>query len=132
MKSLIVEDDLVARFMLKEFLEPYGPCDTVADGDEAITAVKMTLDRKMPYDLICLDIMMPNVDGQTALRRIRAIEAEGGVTEAGRAKIIIITALDDPRIAFDAYYRGGATSYIVKPLDRERIIEEIRILGLIG
>lgn len=131
MKTLIVEDDLIARFLIKEILCKYGTCDMVADGEEAVAAFQMALEKDAPYDLICMDIMMPRISGQEALLQIRAIEKERGATRADEVKVVMITALDDAKNVMDAYYKGRATSYIVKPVDKEKLLEEIRLLGLI-
>ncbi len=131
MKSLIVEDDLMSRFMLKDFLSPYGECDTVADGSEAVQAFKMALDKNVPYDLICMDIIMPYLDGNEALKQIRETEKEKGIKGSDEVKVIMTTSVDNPRIAIEAYYKGGATSYIVKPVRKQKLLEELRILGLI-
>jgi two-component system, chemotaxis family, chemotaxis protein CheY len=131
MKTLIVEDDLVARFLVKDFLSEYGPCDMVADGEDAVAAFGIALEKDAPYDLICMDILMPRIDGHEALQRIRAVEKARGIKGSDEVKVIMITALDDAKNVMNAYYRGGATSYIVKPIDKAKLIEEIRLLGLI-
>jgi len=131
MRILIVEDEFVSRRVLKEYLSPYGDCDVVVDGEEAIEAFRLAWDEGNPYNLICLDIMMPNMDGQEALKRMRDFEKERGVKGPSEAKIIMVTALDDPKSVVEAFYKGGATSYIVKPLDRAKLIQEIRSFGLI-
>ncbi len=131
MKTLIAEDDLVARFMLKELLSEFGPCDTVGDGREAVDLFAMALDKADPYRLVCLDILMPEVDGQQVLAEIRAMEKERRIKGADEVKVIMITAVDDPKSVFKAYYHGGATSYIVKPIDKRKLLDEIRLLGLI-
>ncbi len=132
MKILIVEDDFVARRTLKEILSPYGECDVVVDGEEAIQAFQLAWDERAPYRLICMDIMMPHVDGQESLQRIREVEREMGVKGADETRVIMISALDDPKTVVDAFYRGGATSYIVKPIQKKKLIEEIRSFGLIA
>lgn len=131
MRILIVEDEFVSRRVLKEYLLPYGDCDVVVDGEEAIEAFRLAWDEGNPYNLICLDIMMPNMDGQEALKKMREIETEYCVKGPNEAKIIMVTALDDPKSVVEAFYKGGATSYIVKPLDRAKLIQEIRSFGLI-
>ncbi len=131
MKILIAEDDFISRRILKEILAPYGDCDVVVDGKEAVQAFHMAIEENRPYDLICLDIMMPNTDGQEALKQIREIEKIAGIRGSAEAKVIMVTALDDPKTVFQAFYKGGATSYIVKPIDKKKVIGEIRALGLI-
>ena len=63
LKILIAEDDLISRKFLSKFLSQYGECDIVVDGLEAIDAYMLAMREKKPYDLICLDIMMPKLDG---------------------------------------------------------------------
>ncbi len=132
MKVLIVEDDFTSRKLLQKFLSPYGDCDIAVDGEEAIEAYKMSWVKNEPYDLICMDIMMPNVDGHEALMKIREIEKEMDIKGPGEVKVIMTTALDDPKTVVKAFYEGGATSYIVKPIRKQTLFEEMRKLGLIG
>lgn len=131
MRILIVEDDMISRRLLETLLSPYGECHTAVDGDEAVRSFRMGYEEGRPYDLVCLDIMMPNVDGQEALKQIRGIEKEMGVKSAEEVKVIMVTALDDPKSVVEAYYRGGATSYIVKPIEKDKLLDEIRGFGLI-
>jgi len=130
MKVLIVEDDLMSRFILKDFLSPYGECDTVGDGNEAVQAFEFAWEKNMPYDLICMDIMMPNMDGLEALKRIRQTEKDSGILGSAEVKVIMVTALDNPKTVFEAFYKGGATSYIVKPINKIRVLDEVRSFGL--
>ncbi len=132
MRVLIAEDDFVARRILKEILSPYGDCDVVVDGEEAVRAFQLAQDEQNDYHLVCLDIMMPNLDGQDALKRIRALETERGIDKKTETKVIMITALSDPKTVFNAFYRGGATAYIVKPIDKTKLLNEIRQFGLIS
>lgn len=131
MKTLIVEDDFTSRKLLKAILSPFGECDIAVNGLEAIEAFESAVEGGDPYDLVCMDIMMPEMDGHEALRRIRAFERERGVRGRNEAKVIMITALDDPKNVVEAYYKGGATSYIPKPIDRQLIIHLVKNLGLI-
>ena len=131
MRVLIVEDDFTSRKLLQKFLSPYGECDIAVDGEEAIEAYKLSWLKNEPYDLICMDIMMPKVDGQQALREIRDIEKEMNIKAADEVKVIMTTVLDDPKNVFRAFNHGGAASYIVKPIRKQTLLEEMRKLGLI-
>ncbi len=131
MRILIVEDDFVSRQILETLLSPHGQCHTAVDGEEAVQSFRMAHKEGTPYDLICLDIMMPNMDGQEALKRIRGIEKEKGLKSPEEVKVVMVTALDDPKSVVEAYYRGGATSYIVKPIEKDKLLDEIRAFGLI-
>jgi len=126
MKILIVEDDFTSRRLLQEFLKPYGQCDIAVHGKEAVRAFKQAWIEKEPYNLICLDIMMPELDGQDTLKQIRAFEKERGISGPHEVKVIMTTALDTPRDVIEAFYRGGCTSYLVKPIDRKALDRELK------
>ncbi|WP_298266657.1 response regulator [Geobacter sp.] len=131
MKTLIVEDDFISRKIMKELLIPLGETDIAIDGSEAVQAFRLAHDERHPYDLICMDIMMPNMDGHEALAQIREYEKELGIGAADEVKVIMTTALDDPKNVVEAFYRGGATSYLVKPITRQKLMKEIRGHGLL-
>uniref|UniRef100_A0A7C4EJI2 Response regulator n=1 Tax=Fundidesulfovibrio putealis TaxID=270496 RepID=A0A7C4EJI2_9BACT len=131
MKALVVEDDFASRKLLQKILAPYGDADIAVNGLEAIEAFVHALNEGAPYDLICMDIMMPEMDGQTALKRIRAIEREKDIAPQDEAKVIMTTALDDPKNVVEAYYKGGATSYVPKPIDKQMLLHLLKNLGLI-
>jgi two-component system chemotaxis response regulator CheY len=131
MKTLIVEDDFISRKLLQKILSPYGEVDIAVNGLEAVEAFGRSLTDGAPYDLICMDIMMPEMDGQTALKRIRAMERERGVSPTGEVTVVMTTALDDPKNVVEAYYKGGATSYVPKPLDKQMLLQLLKNLQLI-
>jgi len=132
MKILIVEDDLTSRMVLQGLLKPYGQRHVAVNGKEAVEAARAALAAGEPYDLICLDIMMPVMDGQEAPQRDSQPGKGAGIRGRDEVKIIMMTALDDPKNVVEAYYKGGATKYLVKPIDKHLLIEAIRRLGLIG
>jgi len=131
-KILIAEDDFIARRILKEVLVPYGDCDIVVDGEEAVHAFRLSMEEGTPYDLVCLDIMMPHMDGYEALKAIREMEKAGGIDPVDEVRVIMITALGDPGTVFRTLYKGAATSYLVKPIVKSKLIRELRNLGLIS
>ena len=132
MRILIVEDDFTSRALMQKMLAPYGECDVVVNGEEAVEAFSMALAEAEPYQLVCLDIMMPRMDGQMALRAIREIEKISGVTPRSEAKIIMTSALDSPKEVMEAYYQGGCTGYLVKPIEKVRLQGLLAELGLVG
>jgi two-component system chemotaxis response regulator CheY len=131
MKILIAEDDNISRQIIHKILVRLGRCDAVVDGAEAVEAFKLALDDGEPYDLICLDIMMPGVDGQAALKQIRETERAMEIRGEREVKVIMLTALDDPHSVVEAYYRGGATAYMVKPIESTKLMLELERLDLI-
>ena len=132
MKCLIVEDHLISRRIIKELLAPYADCDIAVNGQEAIESFALAHESKRPYDLICMDIMMPVMDGQEALRIIREREHQMQIPPNLAVKVIMTTALDDPRTVMKAFYEGEATAYIVKPISRQKLVNEMRALKLLN
>ena len=130
MRFLIVDDDFDSRRLMQRILYPFGFCDVAVDGEEAVEAVRRALKENEPYDLICMDIIMPNVDGQQALQEIRQVEKEMGVKPEDAIKVIMISGLDDSKELHDAFFLGEATSYIVKPVRKQTLLEEMKNLGL--
>ena len=131
MKALIVDDDFYSRNMIHEILRQVAQCDIAVNGEEAIEAFGRGLVDGAPYSLICLDLLMPEMDGQQALREIRALEREHGVSQPEECKVIVTTMLADEKETHDAFFLGGATSYLVKPIDEEKLMNEIKSLGLV-
>ena len=129
MRVLIVEDDFYCRTLLHDILRPLGQCDIAVNGEEAVYAFKRALEETKPYDLICLDLVLPEMDGHQALREIRSLEREDGGNR--EVKVIVTTMLDDSKETHDAFFLGGAASYLVKPIREEALLEELRNLGLL-
>ena len=130
LRALVVDDDFTNRLILQEILKKYGTTHIAVNGKEAVSAVHAALESKAPYNLICLDIMMPEMDGQAALKEIRAEEESRGILSSKGAKIIMITALDDLKnVAFA--YGALCDGYMVKPIDKGHLIGELRKLALI-
>ncbi|MCJ7722491.1 response regulator [Candidatus Bathyarchaeota archaeon] len=130
LKMLIVEDDFPSCEVLKEYLSEYGDCTTTANGAEGVESFRNALDAGTPYDLVCLDIMMPEMDGHEALRTIRQIEQEHGILDSSGVRVIMTTAKDRSRDMIKAFDEGCA-SYIVKPIDQEKLVAEMQKLDLI-
>lgn len=130
MRILIAEDDFASRKAMLNFLSKYGECDITVDGMEAVDAYLMALDADMPYDLVCLDIMMPAMDGYQALKAIRDIEESRGMTEENQAKIIMTTALNEGANVNRAF-ELGCVAYAGKPIDQSKFVDVMRRLELI-
>ncbi len=130
MRILLAEDDFVTRKFMTGFLSKYGECDVTVDGMEAVDAFMMALEEGNPYDLVCLDIMMPVMDGYQALMGIRNLEKERNIPKEEEAKVIMTTALNDEKnvkMAFDL----GCTVYSGKPIDQNRFEQALKKFGLI-
>ena len=118
MRILIAEDDFASRKAILKFLSVYGECDVTVDGMEAIDAFMMALEEDDPYDLICLDVMMPIMDGYQALKNIREIEREHNVPQDKQAKVIMTTALNEEKNVKKAFELGLSLIHISEPTRR--------------
>jgi two-component system chemotaxis response regulator CheY len=130
MRILIVEDDYTSRTYLKGLLGKFGECVEAEDGVLAVAAFKEAMENNKPFDLIIMDIMMPNMDGHEALQEIRNLERLANVPPLKETKVIMATALSDPKNVVRAYYKGGATAYLPKPVDKAVLLETVKELGL--
>jgi len=129
MKLLIVEDDFVSRTVLLKQLSAYGSPDVAVNGLEAVKAVEMQIAADEPYDLICLDIMMPEMNGHEALRKIRDVEQAAGIEGLDRCKIIMTTALSGSEDILDSF-RDECDGYLVKPIKKQDIKKLLGVLEL--
>lgn len=131
MKTLIVEDDPTSRLLLQEYMRGYGEVDAVGNGRLAVQAVRARLARQDRYDLICLDIMMPEMDGHHALEVIRELERAAYGPSGDRAKVIMTTALSDIKNVAAAY-NALCDAYLTKPVRRDQLEAAIQELGLLA
>ncbi|MBN2711615.1 MAG: response regulator [Planctomycetes bacterium] len=131
MKILIVDDNSDIVDVVRFSVPMVDAADVAFDGDKAVAAVEKSLDENQPYDLILMDIMMPNMDGRSAVRKIRRIEEARGIMLGDGAKIVMITALGDSENVFGSFHRDGCDGYIVKPFDQKNITEVLTRIGLI-
>ena len=130
MKALLVEDDFLARKLMKKLLDNFGECDVAKDGLEALQAFKMAHENGSPYELICLDIMLPGMNGDKVLQEIRKYETELDIGGLDKSKVIMTTAKDDSRTIMKTF-KKGCQAYIVKPVDGEvfkkKVFELLRL-----
>ncbi len=130
MRALIAEDEFLNRKVLSAFLAPLFEVDVAVTGKEALDAFHLAHEEARPYDIIFMDIMMPEMDGIQALQAIRAAEQEGKVRP--QVKVLMVTALDDPKTVIRSFHDGEASGYIVKPLRKEKLFEELKKLGFLA
>ena len=130
MKILVVEDDFTSRILMHKLLSPYGEVHIAINGVEAVDVVKKSIEENDRYDLICLDVMMPEMDGHAALEQIRKIEEEHGIEFGNGTKVIMTTALSDSQNVIGAF-KESCDAYMVKPVERAKLLRQLRKLELI-
>lgn len=129
MKTLIVDDDFTSRLVLQSFLSRYGECHIAVNGKEAVEAFRSASEDREKYDLVCMDIMMPEMDGQAAIRAIREQEASASIFSTG-VKIFMTTARGEVKDVIMAF-QGLCDSYLVKPINLANLLEDLKGFGLV-
>lgn len=128
MRILVVDDAPFMRNLLSLMLRNLGPCSQAADGKEAFEAYKNAFNEKQPFDLIFLDIAMPEMDGKETLAAIRKFERENGVSEEKRSKILMITAFSNETHLYKSV--KDCQGCILKPVTKDKLKEKLMLLGI--
>jgi len=132
LRALIVDDDPINTVFLAEILSPYATCDIAENGRAGLTAFERALAAQAPYDIIFMDVMMPGMDGHQALEGMRHVEQTQGVPDSQAAKVIMISASNDTRTVYRAFFQGHALSFLAKPFSGETVLSELRKFDLIN
>ena len=116
MKILLVDDSLAMRRIQKNILTGLGYNDIVeaGDGQEALSKIRETA-----FHLVLLDWNMPNMDGFTFLKTVKADEA------LKKIPVIMVTSESEKSRIIEAI-KAGAANYVVKPFSKEIIQEKIQ------
>jgi two-component system, chemotaxis family, chemotaxis protein CheY len=130
MKTLVVEDDFTSRLVLQTFLSRYGECHVAVNGWEAVEAFRSALESGQPYELICMDIMLPEMNGRDAVKQVRALEAARATPGASGVKIIMTTAVDDIKEVMRCFSEL-CDAYLVKPIDLSQLLNQVRSYELV-
>jgi two-component system chemotaxis response regulator CheY len=116
-RLLVVDDALFMRKMISGVAAEAG-WEVVGEAANGLEAVAL-YDRLRP-DLVTMDLVMPEMGGLEALRQIRA--------EDPQARVVVVTALDQKQALMDSI-REGAIDFIVKPFERQRVLNLLAKLG---
>lgn len=131
MKSLVVDDGFTNRRVLSTILSEYGQCDQAENGMRAIELFNETFAYEIPpYDLICLDIMMPYKNGQAVLMEFRKTEKLYRAMGRKAVTVIMVTSLnsqENVKLAIEKNCKG----YILKPVIKEKMVALLHQLKLI-
>ena len=131
MKFLIVDDDIISCQVIRQCLAEFAQVHICTNALAALDIFSKALTQNEPYALVTLDILMPDLNGQELLKKLRAIEQERGVSGAGQCKIMMISSLDDLENVTDALLDGDADVYVSKPITRDALREQLQKLKLI-
>ncbi|MCB2149311.1 MAG: response regulator [Deltaproteobacteria bacterium] len=128
MKMLVVDDELVSRKKMEKILQHYGVCQAVDSGKAAIEAYTQALLTQEPFDLITLDVSMPDMGGTEVLLMIRILERKNSVPKERQVKILMVTSHADQETVM-ASIEAGCNDYIKKPFSMERVTQKLNKIG---
>lgn len=123
-KILVVDDNFANRQLMVEVLREDAVCDIATNGREAFEAYQLSLEKKDHYDLVLLDIAMPEVDGLAFLNMVREVEKRANVRVGEGLPIVMVTAFDKP---FMQAFNAGCDDYILKPIDPGQLLHKIKM-----
>ena len=129
MRILVVDDDGPNRKLLKAMAAKLGDCETTESGQEALAAFQKAWEDWRPFNLILLDILMPEMDGKEVLLKIREIEKEKKISEQHQARIIMVTGVSEEEMVV-ACLKNGCDDFLVKPIESNVLFDKINHLGL--
>ena len=121
MRIMVIDDDITSRLLLRKLLSGYGTCELEDSGKAALGTFLKALGEDAPFDLIFLDIVMPGMDGHEFLQTVRKMEDQWAVPPGREVKVVMTTSLNSPKEATKAFFKGLATGYLVKPVDKKAI-----------
>ncbi|MBN2412667.1 response regulator [candidate division KSB1 bacterium] len=124
MRILVVDDDYVSRTKLKSLLSAYGDCDAVDNGEIALKMFEKAYKESVPYNLITMDIEMPDLSGQEVVHSIRQWELENKVKTSRQVKILMITIKNDVDDIMSSF-KEGCEWYLTKPVTPENLREAL-------
>ena len=130
LRILLGEDDVACRLLLQTFLARYGDCHVAVNGREAVDLFRTSFDRGSRYDLICMDIMMPEMDGREAVRQIRALEESRGIRSPFGSTIFMTTTVQEIREVFHCF-RELCDAYLLKPIDLGQLLSKMSFFQLV-
>ena len=129
MKVLVVDDELVSRKKMEKIMTAFGQCIAVESGADALKAVEEAIGKGEPFDLITLDVSMPEMDGTEVMYEIRVIEDKRNIPKENRSKVLMVTGQSDKDTVITCV-QAGCDGYVVKPFDSAIMAEKIKQIGI--
>lgn len=129
LRIMIVDDDPDVLKLFTNAMSGIGECTPVQDGRQAVKLFQSAGGPGEVFDIVCLDVDMPGMNGQEVLSQIRAIEKRSGTPDRDQCKVLMISALDAPEEKFKAIALG-CNSYVTKPVNKHQLLEAIESLGI--
>jgi two-component system, chemotaxis family, chemotaxis protein CheY len=128
MRILIVDDDQANCQLIKHLVLEYGNPEIVNNGDQAVKSFLEAHENKDPYNVVFLDIMMPEKDGHQVLKEIREWEEQHLSYGKGEAKVVMVSALDSKDHILSSF-KEGCEYFLVKPISKTKVCNVMSEMG---
>jgi len=129
-RSLVVDDDNTCSYIYQTQLSKLGVCDAVGEGYKAVSDYESSINRGEPYELLVIDIMMPEMSGFDVLHQIRLLEDSRGMSFPDCAKVIMTTGLDDDENRkLESQLNPLCEAYLPKTSDTKALYEKLDFFG---
>ena len=131
MKILIVDDIAVNTRIMVHLLSEYAECHIANSGYQALCKVAESLEQSGPFDLICMDIMMPGMNGIQSIEKIRELETKQKYKNLKPTKILMVTTIKEDASVIKSI-KAGCDGYILKPVDKYALVDQLHKLGILS
>jgi two-component system, chemotaxis family, chemotaxis protein CheY len=131
LKCLIVDDDALGRELIIQYLEGVAECDTATNGHEAMELFTAALEKGLHYDLIILDLLMPEMNGYETGAAVRRLEKAHGIPVTSGVNIIVISSVNTPKEIIQSYASGQPAAHLTKPVSPDKLLKTLSALKLI-
>jgi two-component system chemotaxis response regulator CheY len=131
MKVLIVEDDMHSLRMMHAAISPLAECTLAKNGFEAIDSYHEAISSEHQFDMIFLDIMMPDISGHEVLKIIRSHERQHSSPYSKEVKIVMTTAFRDCKNLINSF-ENKCDGYLVKPIELEALLDMLKLCKVIS
>ena len=124
-KCLLVDDDPRVVDLLNTYLSGQAECQTAACGADAVAVFAQALENKAGFEVVFMDILMPDMDGHAAVKAMRDREAAMGIVGPAEFRLVMITSSADVKDVTRAFFRRYASCYLVKPFTRQMVLDAL-------
>lgn len=130
-RILIIEDDPICSKLLSSALTIIGECFTSDNGEKGLEIALNAINSNKPFDLICLDIMLPGLNGRDVLKILRSAEDSNEFKRKNRSQIVMVTGKTDSSSILGAF-NEGCEAYLMKPIDLKKLRQIVRKFNLLS
>ncbi|MDT8445626.1 MAG: response regulator [bacterium] len=130
-RILVVDDELVSRKKMAKILNALGKVKEAETGNGAIKAFSDAIDAGEPFDLVSLDVGLPDLNGTDLLVELRDLEAKVVTPGYKPVKILMVTAHSDRDTVLTSI-QAGCDEYVVKPFTSDLVMRKLRQIGFLS